>query len=328
MNCKRDSLSLLEIFMSGTVFYKSYPSTCVIVEGGDSFQFLQSQFSNNLKAAGPGLVTYGLWLDRRGKVAADSFVFCQESNRFFIHSYFCSPSSIIEKLEQNIIADDVTLSDESGLFTCFSCWGLEDTEWLATLGLNEPNSGAFNEREGSILWGSRRSRSKSFDFLVPENSVSEVEGKVDEYLAQTGGHWASENELHAERIVSGIPWVPIEIGPKEFPQEGGLESDSVSFTKGCYLGQEVMARIYSRGAVKRGLYRVFSEDWSDKLDMPCELFLKGSDVGELRSMIPSEGGFLGHALLRDSAVDSKVSLSLIPGGDAAVNIVGRIDLIE
>ena len=62
--------------------------------------------------------------------------------------------------------------------------------------------------------------------------------------------------------------------------------------------------------------------------MPCELFLKGSDVGELRSMIPSEGGFLGHALLRDSAVDSKVSLSLIPGGDAAVNIVGRIDLIE
>ncbi|AWT60025.1 MAG: tRNA-modifying protein YgfZ [Candidatus Moanabacter tarae] len=314
--------------MSGTVFYKNHPSTCIVVEGGDSFQFLQSQFSNNLKGTGPGLVTYGLWLDRRGKVAADSFVFCQDSNRFIIHSYFCSPSSIIEKLEENIIADDVTLTDQSGLFTSFSCWGLEDTEWLAALGLNEPNPEAFNEREGSIIWVSRRSRSKSLDFLVPEESISELEGKVDEYLAQTGGHWASENELHTERIVSGIPWIPIEIGPNEFPQEGSLESDSVSFTKGCYLGQEVMARIFSRGAVKRGLYRVFSENWRDKLDMPCRLFLGGIDVGELRSMIPSEGGYLGHALLRISAVDSKVSLSLGPGDNSVVKVVDRIGLIE
>ena len=309
--------------MSGAVFYKSRSAACVIVEGGDAFQFLQSQFSNDLGAAGPGSVTYGLWLDRRGKVTADSFVFRQESDRFLIHSYFCSASSIIEKLDQNIIADDVMQTDQTGLFAAFSCWGLDDTEPLAFIRLDEPKPGAFNEREGIIWWESRRSRSKAFDFLAPEESAPELEGKIDAYLAQTGGHWASENELHAERIMSGIPWIPVEIGPNELPQEGGLELDAVSFTKGCYLGQEVMARIYSRGAVKRGLYRVAADDWNDELRTPCELFQGSSDVGELRSMIPSKGEFFGHALLRNRAVESKVSLSLGPEGDPVVRIVGR-----
>jgi folate-binding protein YgfZ len=69
------------------------------------------------------------------------------------------------------------------------------------------------------------------------------------------GELANLAELDALRIAVGVPAVPSDCGANEFPQECGLEA-WVSYTKGCYLGQEVMARIQSMGSLRRILRRV------------------------------------------------------------------------
>ncbi len=308
--------------MNSAAFYKTSPAVSVFAKGGDAFQFLQSQFSNDLPAANPGSVTYGLWLDRRGKVAADSFVLQEDPDQFLIHSYFCPASEIIRKLDENIIADDVELIDQSSGFTAFSCWGLNNLEPLAFAGLDEPETGSFKEQGGLFWWEGRRSRSRAFDFLAQGETAGDLEGKIERFIVASGGRWVSEAEMHVERIVSGIPWIPVEIGPNDLPQEGGLEEDAVSFSKGCYLGQEVMARIFSRGNVKRGLYRVAVDAWDDELDIPCELYQEEAPVGQLRSIVQAGGETFGHALLRYGAVENQASFSLRPAGESVVRILG------
>ena len=98
-------------------------------------------------------------------------------------------------------------------------------------------------------------------------------------------------ELEARRIHSGVPAVPTDCGANEFPQECGLEP-WVSYTKGCYLGQEVMARIQSMGSLRRILRRVESTDGTP-LVAGSELSVAGKVIGKVRSA----AGPLGLALV-------------------------------
>jgi len=98
-------------------------------------------------------------------------------------------------------------------------------------------------------------------------------------------------ELEQRRIAAGIPAVPADIGPGDLPGEGGLEAVAISYTKGCYLGQEVMARLKSMGQVRRRLRRVAGP--GPVPQVPAPLWQEGRQVGELRSAVATENGFAG-----------------------------------
>ena len=107
----------------------------------------------------------------------------------------------------------------------------------------------------------------------------------------------SADEMARRRIEAGIPAVPADLGPGDLPNEGGLEADAISYTKGCYLGQEVMARLKAMGTVRRRLVRVA---WAGEeiLTLPAALFLGARQVGELRSAAPeAKGGAIGLAMV-------------------------------
>ena len=95
--------------------------------------------------------------------------------------------------------------------------------------------------------------------------------------------------------LAGIPSVPGDIGPADLPNEGGLEADAISYSKGCYLGQEVMARIKSLGRVRRTLVRVTGTVAPPAV--PAGLWQGERREGELRSAAPTPGGFDGLALV-------------------------------
>jgi hypothetical protein len=105
------------------------------------------------------------------------------------------------------------------------------------------------------------------------------------------------SQWEAERIEAGIIRVPEDIGPGELPNEGGLEKEAISYSKGCYLGQETVARLRAMGQVRRSLYRIRGRG-----DLPSSgsvaLFQSGRRVGELRSRAPDgAGGWVGFALM-------------------------------
>ncbi|MEX2044537.1 MAG: hypothetical protein WD941_04230, partial [Opitutus sp.] len=99
-------------FTTAPAIFHWHPACWLRVGGEDAFSFLQGQFTNDLRALDTKPAVYGLWLDVKGKVVADSFVLKgRHQDGFWIGSY-ASPARIIrERLESHIIADDVTVED-------------------------------------------------------------------------------------------------------------------------------------------------------------------------------------------------------------------------
>jgi folate-binding protein YgfZ len=126
-------------------------------------------------------------------------------------------------------------------------------------------------------------------------------------------------EVERLRIQDGIPAVPADIGPGELPNEGGLESTAISYNKGCYLGQEVMARLKSMGQVRRRLLRVKGSSAAPA--SPAPVFQGDRRIGELRTSVLSTTGFEGLALVSLLNLQKDLGLSFSPEGEAVVRVV-------
>lgn len=112
--------------------------------------------------------------------------------------------------------------------------------------------------------------------------------------------------------------MPDDIGPADLPNEGGLESQAISYSKGCYLGQEVMARIKTMGRVRRNLIRVSGR--GSPPAVPAALWRGDRREGELRSAVADAGGFLGLALV-STAGQSGGPYALERGGGPSIKPV-------
>jgi tRNA-modifying protein YgfZ len=129
------------------------------------------------------------------------------------------------------------------------------------------------------------------DLLGPNAALAGVRGAAPLDAIASAGAEAYD----AWRIERGIPAQPNDIDEKTIPQEAELERDAVSFTKGCFLGQELVCRIDTRGHVNRFLRRVhvIEGDWP----VPgAEVVVDGKSVGSLTSVAPADAptGALGY----------------------------------
>lgn len=194
----------------------------VRVTGEDAAAFLQGQCTADLRTAG---VADALWLNRKGRVLAHTIIAKEAGGSFLLLGPQVGAPELISIITANVIADDVTATDESAQWQYALVWG------DSTLAVASGHAFA-TERYGEPAW----------DVLAPLSAVMP-------------GRPAALSELEQARLRAGIPAVPADCGAGEFPQECGLAA-WVSSTKGCYLGQEVMARIQSLGSLRRILRRV------------------------------------------------------------------------
>lgn len=116
----------------------------------------------------------------------------------------------------------------------------------------------------------------AFYFWLPPQEVGELTGA----LRSAGIPVAGENDLESIRIRRGMPRWGRDMGPKTIPQEAGIEERAVHFDKGCYLGQEAMAKIHFRGKVNRKLFRLHA---SGPLEPGAEVFAGDVKVGAVTS---------------------------------------------
>lgn len=283
------------------------PAAAIQVSGDDALEFLQGQFTNNLRSP-VGSATYGLWLNQKGKVLADSDVFRTAESEFLLTSASSLASVITQRLEQYIIADDVVLDDQTALYGALSLWGQGTAEFLQDLVGGIPTEGLFLENQGVIVFGDHRTGRESFQII----GLHEVVEKFRALFLDQGGTAATESDAEFARIAADIPSVPCDIGPTDLPQEAGLENTAISFTKGCYLGQEVMARLKSMGQVRRQLRRVRGTGAAPVHG--TALFQGAKKVGEIRSAVATSDGFVAFAMLTRMGLDENADLTFeIPG---------------
>jgi folate-binding protein YgfZ len=226
----------------------------VRVTGEDAAAFLQGQCSADLRDVA---LTDALWLNRKGRVLAHTVIAKEADGSFLLLCPHLAAEALIAVVTANVIADDVIATDETAQWQKWVAWGAEPA--LA----------------GAKVFATRRFAVDAWDVLTPAGSVMP-------------GELGSLAELDSARIAAGVPSVPADCGANEFPQECGLDA-WVSYTKGCYLGQEVMARIQSMGSLRRILRRV-----SGPVSVGQELKTpEGKVVGTVRSA----AGDVGLALV-------------------------------
>jgi folate-binding protein YgfZ len=216
------------------------------VTGEDRVRFLNGQLTNDILGLKPGSACYACALTAKGKLCADLYV-TSTAEALYLDTALVLQSSLLTRLERYIIADDVIIEDVTDEFGLLHSLNPDVEGFLKARGGLET---AF----ASLPAGSRpafESESNRFayagvDRWLPLAAKSAILKTLkEEPLAPD----ATENL----RIERGIAAWGNELSENVIPNEAGLQDRAISYTKGCYLGQEVISRIKSVGHVNRHL---------------------------------------------------------------------------
>jgi tRNA-modifying protein YgfZ len=289
------------------------PAGLLRVTGADAGSFLQGQCTQELRPAVAPEVVYGLWLNVKGKVVADSHVLRIGPEEWWLCSTDSPGARIQERLEAYVIADDVVIEELTPDWAAAVLAGPEGRAWWSQQGVHPPGPGELVRVAGGYGFVGRRGTPDTWELLWPRASG-------------LGADWpeASRGELERHRIRAGIAAVPRDVGEADLPNEAGLDAVAISFTKGCYLGQEVMARLKAMGRVRRSLWRV-AERPAAVPSPGAALYQGDRAVGELRSVIDDgQDGWMGLAMLSRLNLDVAAPLSLAPGAAPGVALQGEV----
>jgi len=220
-----------------------YEGSVLEVSGPDAASFLQGQFANDVAGLGVGRVVYGLWLSLKGKILADSFILRRSEDSFLIVCYEKRCPEIAEWLDSRLFMDEVELG-EPRTARGASVWRAET---LGDAVLSElPPNGGFLESAGVVSFWGRRDSAKVLE-AVDLGGAESLFTELSRSSAEIG-----ERELAVAALRSGVYSVGKDI-LEDLPQEVGLDEVGISYAKGCYVGQEVMARLKSMGRSRRSL---------------------------------------------------------------------------
>ncbi|MDP2139077.1 MAG: folate-binding protein, partial [Candidatus Didemnitutus sp.] len=224
--------------------------------------------------------------------------------------------AVRSRLEDYLIADEVEVIEETARWVAIGVFGLGSGRLLTGLGVGvSGRAGEFFRSGDGFVFPGRFSRDENFWLLMPRADVAA-------WQTQLSGAGASRVEFAAaerERIQHGIPSVPEDIGSSDLPNEGGLEVDAISYTKGCYLGQEVMSRLKNLGQVRRRLHVVRGKG---SLPAPRAALYQGEkQIGEIRSVAPESDGFVALAMLSLVNLDRRAAMSLASNQSPSVSLV-------
>lgn len=232
--------------------------TQIEVTGRDRVKFLHSFCTNDIKKLQPGQGCEAFVTNVNGKVLGHIFIFA-ERDSLWIESVPGAATALLPHFDKYLITEDVRFTDRSTEFTELLIAGPQSTELLERLGLSVnslPRYGHLAHGSDALPLRSLRRvdwlDSPTWLLSMPMDQRNEIQRG----LTQAGARLAGNDEFHALRIAAGFPIHGIDITEDNLAQEVGRTSLAISFTKGCYLGQEPIARIDAMGHVNRQLCRL------------------------------------------------------------------------
>ncbi len=214
--------------------------TVLELEGGEAAEFLQGQVTNDVEALEPGEGCYAALLDHKGKLRTDMRVLRLAGDRLIVDAEPVARAVLRHNFETYSLGRDVRSRDLTGERRVLSLIG---PGARARLDAEPP------EREHAFVEGERGlyvATHLGVDLIV---AAGEADGPPPEALAPA----VSEEAAECVRVESGRPRLGHDMDGTTLPQEAGINERAVSFTKGCYVGQETVARLHYRGKPNRHL---------------------------------------------------------------------------
>jgi tRNA-modifying protein YgfZ len=265
----------------------------LLVTGAEAADYLQGQLTNDVEALEPGDGLYAALLDRKGHMQGDlRVVRPAEEPDFWLDTEPEAVDAIRRHLQMYKIGRDVEVSDMSGERAILSLIGPRAVEIAGSAALPE------NACEEATIGGARClavGTAAGVDVFAP----AAERDRVWDALLGNGAAEVSPEAAEIVRIEAGRPRFGAEMGTETMPAEAGIVEQAVSFTKGCYIGQETVARLHYKGKPNRHLRGL-------RLSAPApagaSLRLGEKEVGRLGSAAVSPAlGSIGLAILRREA---------------------------
>jgi len=229
----------------------------VRMTGEDRVSFLHGMLSNDIKGLRTGEGCAATFLTEQGRIVADLRVYALD-NCFLLDLDARIKEKTLETLSRFLVADDVELEDLSGTQITLALQGPLATEVLAAAGVQLSLTKAFQHAEATLADTSMRilrvsdTGEDGYELFVSCERIEAVWQALLEAGKPVGLCPVGLTALNTLRVEAGIPWYGVDMDEGRIVLEVGLE-EAVSFTKGCYIGQEVVERATARGHVNRKL---------------------------------------------------------------------------
>jgi len=225
--------------------------------GPDRVRYLNAILTNNIKDLSPGRGIVSLFLNPQGRIQAEIETYATTESLFCV-SYAMIRESLVPALDKFIIMDDVVLTDETETFGTLALEGPNAADLvrkLTSVDLASLNDLSFQETSVSGISCGLTKRSPGgiggAEFLAARGDLSRLWDTLRAEVEKAAGRAMGYRALSALRLEQGVPWFGYDFGDKQIPHEAGLEHSHISYTKGCYTGQEIVERVRSRGQVNR-----------------------------------------------------------------------------
>jgi folate-binding protein YgfZ len=219
----------------------------LLVSGPDGAEYLQGQLTNDVEALEPGDGQYAALLDRKGHMQADMRVLRPAAEEIWIDTEPEAIAAARRHLEMYSIGRDVKVADVSEERALLSLIGPRAVAVAGTAAL--PRDACEATRVAGVDCVAAGTRD-GVDLIA---GAGEDAQRLREGLLGAGAIEVSAAAAEILRIESGTPRFGAEMGTETMPAEAGIVEDAVSFTKGCYIGQETVARLHYKGRPNRHL---------------------------------------------------------------------------
>lgn len=263
----------------------------LVLLGADRQKLLNGQVTNDVLALRPGRGCYAALVNAKAKMLSDLNVYALEEEILLDLEPGYSVD-VARRLEQFIIADDVQVVDAAPHYGLLSIQGPRAHRVVSLLGLfpsipAEPLDFLSHADPGLgqlYLMNQPRTGSTGFDLFVPLTAVAAAADRLHAAVREAHGRACGWDALEIARIEAGIPRFGADMDDTIMPPEAGLEHRAVSYTKGCYCGQEVIARLRTYGQVAKALRGLrLADDLPELPPRGTRLFHDGRDVGFVTS---------------------------------------------
>ena len=303
----------------GAAWHEHAGSGVLELTGRDRQTFLQGMVSNDVGALTPGQGCRAAFLDSTGHILADLSVLCLP-DRLLLETDARCLDRLAQTLEKYLIMEKVRISDVSAHWVILTLLG-EAVQWPAP-----PDSFAVPRRRAAVLSG---------DLWLPADAAPAVRDS----LTGRGAVAIGQETAEVLRVEAGLAAWGHELDETVLLPEAEL-LDAVSYTKGCYIGQEIVARIAARGHTNRALRPILlAQDAAvpkpgDTLHVPEDAPEAGREIGRITSAVESPkfgGRALALAYVRREycAPGTPVAVHLRQPGGAVFAAPGEVrDVVE
>ncbi len=262
------------------------------VTGDDRARLLHAMTTNHVQQMKPGDGIYAFFLSAQGRILADACIFCFDDH-FLLDTEPETRHIIYEHLDRFIIADDVTLQDVTDETFSFGVEGPAAAQVASRAGIPPPH-----HHFSHLKWG---------DFTVAALAATGPQGvritgavrsreEIAALLEGAGAIAASAEDGEKVRIENFVPKYGCDITEHTLPQET-QQTHALHLQKGCYIGQEIVERIRSRGHVNK-LLMGFRARAQTAPPQGAKLMLEGKPAGEVTSAAVAGEFVFGLAYVR------------------------------